>query len=142
MQAAEEKERRKEEKRAAKAQAAAGEVEVDDVEDAQEKGTSTSAVREQVDAVDDDIPVLANRDLPNLRAVLKEADAVIQVLDARDPLRCRSASLDEAVKDKKVLFVLNKIGAPILYVHRSSRSHSVNAQMRALARPCKSGQPP
>lgn len=63
-----------------------------------------------MDTVEDDIPVLANRDLPNLRSVLKEADIVIQVLDARDPLRCRSTSLEDAVKGKKVLYVLNKIG--------------------------------
>ena len=60
--------------------------------------------------------------------MLKEADVVIQVLDARDPLRCRSASLDAAVKDKKVLYVLNKIGAcalPISTKHLiSRRQHS------------------
>ena len=127
MQVAEEKERRKEEKKAAKAQAAGGEVEVDDAEDAHEKGTSSSANKEQVDTVEDDVPVLANRDLPTLRAVLKEADVVIQVLDARDPLRCRSTSLDEAAKDKKVLYVLNKIGTLTLPVHRGPSPHCIIA---------------
>lgn len=42
--------------------------------------------------------------------MLKESDVVVQILDARDPLRCRSTSLDEAVKGKKVLYVLTKIG--------------------------------
>ncbi|KAH9843741.1 uncharacterized protein C8Q71DRAFT_12337 [Rhodofomes roseus] len=107
----EEKEKRKEEKKAAKAQAAE-QGEVDAHAGSQGKGTSSSsAIQGSTGAVDDDIPVLANRDLPDLRSVLKEADVVIQVLDARDPQRCRSTSLDEAAKDKKILCVLNKVDA-------------------------------
>ncbi|KZT74532.1 hypothetical protein DAEQUDRAFT_197091 [Daedalea quercina L-15889] len=110
---AEEKERRKEEKKLARTHAAEqGDVDVESSTDSQEGGPrSISAVREQADTAEDDIPVLANRDLPDLRSVLKEADVVIQVLDARDPLRCRSTSLEESVKDKKALYVLNKVDA-------------------------------
>jgi len=59
---------------------------------------------------DDEAPLLVNHDLPNLRAVLDEADVVIEVLDARDPLAFRSSHLEELAARKQVLLVLNKIG--------------------------------
>ncbi|KAJ7672876.1 hypothetical protein B0H17DRAFT_1083696 [Mycena rosella] len=58
------------------------------------------------------VPVLINRDLPSLKAVLDEADVVLEVLDARDPLPFRSAHLEELASAKpgqRVLLVLNKI---------------------------------
>ncbi|KAJ6510235.1 GTP-binding protein [Mycena vitilis] len=58
------------------------------------------------------VPVLINPELPNLQAVLNEADVVVQVLDARDPLPFRSAHLEElagARPGQRVLLVLNKI---------------------------------
>ncbi|KAF8075980.1 GTP-binding protein [Lyophyllum atratum] len=61
---------------------------------------------------DEETPVLINRDLPNLQAVLDESDVVVQVLDARDPLSFRSSHLEElatAKPERRVLFVLNKI---------------------------------
>ncbi|KAF5388105.1 hypothetical protein D9615_000031 [Tricholomella constricta] len=60
----------------------------------------------------EEVPVLLNRDLPNLQAVLDDADVVIEVLDARDPLSFRSSHLEELVATKpgrKILVVLNKI---------------------------------
>jgi nuclear GTP-binding protein len=70
-------------------------------------------VEEEDEDEEDEVPVLINRDLPNLQAVLEKADVVVEVLDARDPLAYRSKHIEETVKGmgKKVLFVLNKIGA-------------------------------
>ncbi|KAK1222106.1 hypothetical protein PQX77_015030 [Marasmius sp. AFHP31] len=76
---------------------------------------STRLVVMEVDDDDEedeeDTPLLINRDLPNLKAVLEKADVVIQVLDARDPLSFRSAQLEEllASTPKRILFVLTKI---------------------------------
>ncbi|PCH41575.1 hypothetical protein WOLCODRAFT_119235 [Wolfiporia cocos MD-104 SS10] len=119
--AAEEKQKRKEEKKAAiaseGAEAAAGSEEAfDGVRTVnaklQSKGSSklVPAAPEPTES-DDDVPVLMNRDLPNLKAVLDSADVVIEVLDARDPLRCRSSHIEELSEGKKVLLVLNKIDA-------------------------------
>ncbi|KAF7354956.1 Guanine nucleotide-binding protein-like 3 [Mycena sanguinolenta] len=61
---------------------------------------------------EEEVPVLINRDLLNLQAVLNEADVIVEVLDARDPLPYRSAHLEElasATSSKRVLLVLNKI---------------------------------
>ncbi|KAF7301581.1 hypothetical protein MIND_00723600 [Mycena indigotica] len=58
---------------------------------------------------EEDTPILINRELPNLQAVLDSADVVIQILDARDPLAFRSEHLEELAGEKHVLFVLNKI---------------------------------
>ncbi|KAF7330775.1 Guanine nucleotide-binding protein-like 3 [Mycena venus] len=61
---------------------------------------------------EEEVPVLINRDLPSLQTVLNEADVIIQVLDARDPLPFRSAHLEElagATSSKHVLLLLNKI---------------------------------
>ncbi|KAK7061366.1 guanine nucleotide-binding protein-like 3 [Favolaschia claudopus] len=62
---------------------------------------------------EEEVPVLINRDLPNLQTVLNEADVIIEVLDARDPLPFRSMHLEElaSTSDKRVLLVLNKIDA-------------------------------
>ncbi|KAF9474929.1 hypothetical protein BDN70DRAFT_884317 [Pholiota conissans] len=66
---------------------------------------------EESEEEEDEVPVLINRDLPNLKAVLEKADVVIEVLDARDPMAYRSKHIEETVKGmgKKFLFVLNKI---------------------------------
>ncbi|KAF7971036.1 hypothetical protein HWV62_22155 [Athelia sp. TMB] len=62
------------------------------------------------------VPILINRDLPTLQSVLDAADVVVQVLDARDPLAYRSEHLEEilAKAGKKTLLILNKIGAVVL----------------------------
>ncbi|KAI0722001.1 P-loop containing nucleoside triphosphate hydrolase protein [Cerioporus squamosus] len=72
---------------------AAGEVDDEDVDEEEE------------------VPVLINPELPNLKAVLDAADAVVEVLDARDPLAARSAHLEELAREggKRVLLVLNKV---------------------------------
>ncbi|KAF8189693.1 GTP-binding protein [Pholiota molesta] len=72
---------------------------------------AAEVVEEEDEDEEDEVPVLINRDLPNLQAVLAKADVVVEVLDARDPLAYRSKHIEETVKGmgKKVLFVLNKI---------------------------------
>lgn len=64
------------------------------------------------DETEEEVPVLLNRDLPNLRAVLDNADVVIEMLDGRDPAAYRSKHLEQLVQEigKKTLLVVNKIG--------------------------------
>ncbi|KAJ3571666.1 hypothetical protein NP233_g3595 [Leucocoprinus birnbaumii] len=62
-----------------------------------------------VDNDEEEAPVLVNRDLPNLKTVLDGSDVLLEVLDARDPLPFRSASLEKAMEGKKILLVVNKI---------------------------------
>ncbi|EJF63073.1 hypothetical protein DICSQDRAFT_83967 [Dichomitus squalens LYAD-421 SS1] len=125
--AAEEKQRRKDEKKAAKAQAADGSDAEDDEAafdgvkaiagrraleaEAEEGGDADEEMAEEGEG--DDVPVLINPDLPNLKVVLDAADVVVEVLDARDPLAARSAHVEEVAKDlgKRVLLVLNKVDA-------------------------------
>lgn len=70
-------------------------------------------VEEEDEEEEDNVPVLINRDLPNLKSVLDSADVIIQVLDARDPISCRSQHLETLAKEneKKMLLVVNKIDA-------------------------------
>ena len=85
-------------------------------------------------AEEDDVPVLINPDMPNLKAVLDAADVVVEVLDARDPLSSRSTHLEEVARElgKKVLLVLNKTGAyssgdPRIHVHSGPEySHNIS----------------
>ncbi|KAG6864206.1 hypothetical protein C0991_011570 [Blastosporella zonata] len=63
---------------------------------------------------EDEVPMLINRDLPNLQSVLDDSDVVIEVLDARDPLSFRSSHLERLISAKakpgrRLLLVLNKI---------------------------------
>ncbi|KAI0346977.1 hypothetical protein BDW22DRAFT_1480687 [Trametopsis cervina] len=61
--------------------------------------------------VDEELEVVES-ELLSLQAVLEEADVVVEVLDARDPLAYHSSHLAELVKAKqgqKILLVLNKI---------------------------------
>ncbi|GBE79130.1 hypothetical protein BKA93DRAFT_139941 [Sparassis latifolia] len=121
--AVEEKERRKAEKKSAKAKIssengsdAESEVAFDGVSAVTGGATKTSSGKEkalQVDAkdVEEDVPVLINRDLSDLKTVLDIADVVIQVLDARDPLPYRSTHIEEIAGEKKMLLVLNKVDA-------------------------------
>lgn len=48
------------------------------------------------------------------RKVVDQADVILQVLDARDPLGCRSKDVEEMIMNagagKKIILVLNKIG--------------------------------
>lgn len=77
----------------------------------QAKGKAKKAAEEDVD-MEEDVPLLINRDLHNLQDVLDQADVVIQLLDARDPLAFRSSHLEELIAAKpgrNLLFVVNKI---------------------------------
>jgi hypothetical protein len=61
----------------------------------------------------DETPLLRDSDIPTLKEVLEQADVVLQVLDARDPLPFRSKWIEDSVKTdskKRLAFVLNKIG--------------------------------
>ncbi|KAF9268288.1 hypothetical protein L218DRAFT_893232 [Marasmius fiardii PR-910] len=60
---------------------------------------------------EEDVPMLINGEFPNLQSVLDQADGVIQILEARDPLSFRSNDLEEvlASKGKRLLLLLNKI---------------------------------
>lgn len=124
LKAAEEKQKRKE----AKKLAASAEDEPEE-DAAGDIGVSTLVGTSKVKLVpvatskatsvedEDEAPALLNPDLPNLEAVVEKADVVIQLLDARDPLAYRSSHLEELVKaksEKKLLFVLNKIGASLI----------------------------
>ncbi|KAF9040735.1 P-loop containing nucleoside triphosphate hydrolase protein [Panaeolus papilionaceus] len=60
---------------------------------------------------EDEVPLLINRDLPNLQSVIDKADVVVELLDARDPEAFRNKKLEDLVvkKGKKLLLILNKI---------------------------------
>lgn len=50
--------------------------------------------------------------MKELRKVVDRADVILQVLDARDPMGCRSSEMEEAIGNrhgKKIVLVLNKI---------------------------------
>ncbi|KAL7282022.1 hypothetical protein ACG7TL_003489 [Trametes sanguinea] len=127
-QAAEEKQRRKEEKKAAKAAQAGSDASGDEGDDVAFDGVRAlnasarpgpveeaveDSMDEDVEAEEEDAPMLVNPDLPNLKAVLDAADVVVEVLDARDPLAARSAHIEEVAREsgKRVLLVLNKVDA-------------------------------
>ncbi|KAJ4000516.1 hypothetical protein F5050DRAFT_1804004 [Lentinula boryana] len=122
VQAAEEKQRRKDEKKASKPSENAQDVNTEDgdgiasisAKRLMAKTTSKPVPEiEHSETEEDDAPILINRDLPHLQAVLDQADVVVEVLDVRDPLAFRSSYLEEIIRSKinrKTLFVLNKIG--------------------------------
>ncbi|KIM42789.1 hypothetical protein M413DRAFT_123683 [Hebeloma cylindrosporum] len=68
-------------------------------------------VEEEDEEDEDEVPVLINRDLPNLKTVLEKADVVLEVLDGRDPLGFRSQHIENLGNElgKKVVLVVNKI---------------------------------
>jgi nuclear GTP-binding protein len=51
--------------------------------------------------------------MKELKEVIEESDVILQVLDARDPLSCRSKELESQILShrdgKKIILVLNKI---------------------------------
>ncbi|EIN10256.1 hypothetical protein PUNSTDRAFT_99645 [Punctularia strigosozonata HHB-11173 SS5] len=133
--AEEEKQRHKDAKKAAKAAAASGSAaDHEDDSDAEEqtedvssqafdgvhtlsssvsrsaKGKAPATAANEGDD-DDEVPTLVDPTLPTLRAVLDKSNALVYVLDARDPAAFRSAHIEELAKEggKKLLFVLNKI---------------------------------
>ncbi|KAJ3777468.1 GTP-binding protein [Lentinula raphanica] len=118
---AEEKQRRKDEKRMQKLATEDAPVDLEDADGIASISAKQLTVKttsrpvhevEDSESEDEDAPVLINRDLPHLQAALDQADVVIEVLDARDPLPFRSSYLEELISSKpkrKTLFVLNKI---------------------------------
>lgn len=141
IQATEEKNRRKDEKKAARSKDIDADNNGSDEEVARKEAqgsepgfdgiASLSAKRlinakakvkdgpVQIDEEDEEeIPVLINSDLPNLKTVLDQADVIVEVLDARDPLSFRSSYLEElaaSMPKKRILLVLNKIGMGLFY---------------------------
>ena len=51
--------------------------------------------------------------IKDLKQVIENSDVILEVLDARDPLSCRSKELESHIlcqkDDKKIILVLNKI---------------------------------
>jgi len=51
--------------------------------------------------------------LKDLKEVIENSDVVLEVLDARDPLSCKSLELEEIIRGqkdvKKIILILNKI---------------------------------
>ncbi|KAH9921535.1 P-loop containing nucleoside triphosphate hydrolase protein [Epithele typhae] len=129
--AAEEKRRRKDDKRGAQATDAADEGGDEEGSDAESDAgaafdgvRAVLATRARMDAAvgpagadeeedEDEVPVLVNRDLPTLKAVIDAADVVVEVLDARDPAAARSEYLEGVVKaaGKHLVLVLSKVDA-------------------------------
>ena len=58
----------------------------------------------------DDAPTLIDTSIPTTAAALDAADAILYLLDARDPWSFRSIAVEEATS-KPILFVLTKTGA-------------------------------
>lgn len=65
-------------------------------------------------------PILFDADLPTLQAALEQADVLLEVVDARDPLGFRSPWLEELFvqeddegKKGKLVVVLTKIGVSV-----------------------------
>lgn len=73
---------------------------------------------------EEEAPMLLNQELPTFKAVIDKADAIIHLLDARDPLSFRSLELERLCEEggKKQLFILNKIGQ-LPTVAKQSNSH-------------------
>jgi nuclear GTP-binding protein len=80
---------------------------------ASSKVKTSKAKAVEVEVEEEDVPILINPNLPTLQSVLDEADVLLHILDARDPLSHRSSHLEELVSTKSSLnslFILNKIG--------------------------------
>ena len=77
------------------------------------QGKAAPQLTTAMEVEEDEVLTVYRRDLPDLKSVLGKADVVLYVLDARDPLAHRSSHLEQLVLDagKKMVFVLNKIGA-------------------------------
>ncbi len=66
------------------------------------------------------------------KKVVKAADVILEVLDARDPLGCRCTQVEQMIltqdPNKKIILILNKIGNPPLascssYLHLLQTSY-------------------
>lgn len=76
-----------------------------------EKKSEKVQIQEKMDAKSKDAENSRKSFFKKLRAVITEADVVIQVLDARDPNSCRCPELEREImsQGKKVILLLNKI---------------------------------
>jgi len=76
--------------------------------------------------------------------VVEAADVIIEVLDARDPLSCRCLDVERFVRRagaaKKVVLLLNKIGAPPPGIARVGLGLSLYPRP-ALAEPAAGARP-
>ncbi|SRR5258706_7324701 len=113
-QAEEEKQRRKDEKKQGATTRTQDDVEADMAGIFALAVPATKAPTAAMEV--DEVPLLIDTTVPNLKAALETADVVIHVLDARDPLSFRSAFVERESKSKKQVFVLNKIGVSPLLV--------------------------
>lgn len=119
-QAGEEKQRRKDEKKQATTTRTQDDVDADiaGISALAVPATNAPAAAMEVD----EVPLLIDTTVPNLKAALDIADVIVHVLDARDPPSFRSAFVERESNRKKQVFVLNKIGmcpprlCPLLYV--------------------------
>lgn len=63
------------------------------------------------------------------------ADVVIEVLDARDPLPCRSQEVENFVRscgaEKRIILLLNKIGRHLLNKHKNPPSTESCQRLRS-----------
>ena len=107
-QAGEEKQRRKDEKKQATTTRTQDDVDADiaGISALAVPATNAPAAAMEVD----EVPLLIDTTVPNLKAALDIADVIVHVLDARDPPSFRSAFVERESNRKKQVFVLNKIG--------------------------------
>ena len=93
----------------------------------------------------DEVPLLIDTTVPNLKAALDTADVIVHVLDARDPPSFRSAFVERESNRKKQVFVLNKIGTrpPLLvssFYTLSEYADVLAIQTERRRRPLSTGQ--
>jgi nuclear GTP-binding protein len=118
-QAEEEKQRRKDEKKQAATTRAQEDVEAGMVGVSALAVPATNAPTAAMEV--DEVPLLIDTTVPNLKTALDTADVIVHVLDAREPLSFRSAFAERESKSKKQVFVLNKVGVSPLYLSPFAR---------------------
>lgn len=64
--------------------------------------------------IDNEAPPLIDTTVPHTAAALEAADLVLYLLDSRDPLSYRNSFVEQAIGDKPLAYVLNKIGLFLL----------------------------
>ena len=80
----------------------------------QEFDVKISTLRDAKDVDFQELPEHSKRQYyREFRKVVESSDVILEVLDARDPIGCRTKSVEQMITsygDKKVILVLNKIG--------------------------------
>ena len=79
------------------------------------KAAKPTSIAVVVEDAEEEEPLLIDPSIPDVGAALDAADVWLYVLDARDPLAHRSSFIESlaTAKDKKLVFLLNKIGASL-----------------------------